>query len=259
MSLSDVTILTTTFLRDGCLLECLKRIRKNLPEVHNVVVDDGYPSDDKQHAVCALRGWNDDYVLLPFDSGLPAKRNAGAKEVRTKYLLMGCDDFDFSISEARTGIEKLVTVLDNNPNIDVASGRRGYEPYEGFLEIIPGQYIKETRLSCPNKSGKYEGWTKEFYKVDLTVNYFLARTEVVRMFPWDERMKIGGEHGDWFLDLKEASRHVVWVPGVNINEFQVPQGIHQDYNRYRSRAVSLGHRIFLEKRGVKDYKGFGQV
>lgn len=251
MGLNDVTILTTTFLRDGCLYECIDRIRKHLPEVSNVIADDGYFDDKKWAFIRNLEKAGHEYCVLPFDSGLPAKRNDGAKRVKTKYLLMGCDDFDFRHYEARPGIEKLVNILDQHPEIDVASGRRANEPYEGFLSIVPGQYIQETRLR-PNGA-------QEYYKVDLTVNYFLARTEIVRRFPWDERMKIGGEHGDWFLDLKEAGRHVVWVPGVNITEFNVANGTHPKYHWFRGRAVNLGHKIFLEKRGVKDYKGFGPI
>lgn len=248
-SLTNVSILITTFLRDGCLLECIRRIQAHFPEVTIVVVDDGYPTTEKQELAKHLNAGGHEYIVLPFDSGLPAKRNAGVKVIRTRYMLMGCDDFDFSPIEARLGIEKMRGILDLNPEIDVASGRRANEPYEGFLSIVPGQYIKETSL-VPTGN-------REFYKVDLTVNYFLARTNIVQKFPWDERMKIGGEHGDWFLDLKNADRHVVWVPGVNITELQVPNGEHPDYAYYRARARDLGHKIFLAKRGVMDYKGFG--
>lgn len=253
--LTHVSVLVTTFLRDGYLLECLKRINAYLPDCPIIVVDDGYSTPEKLKIQQAFKGTQHDtsfhwcdYEFLPFDSGLPAKRNLGAKLCKTRYLLMGCDDFDFSPIEARMGIQKLAGILDLNPEIDVAGGRHNNNPYEGFLELVPGSHIQETRL-VPD--GKHE-----FYPVDLTVNYFMARTEMVRQFPWDERMKIGGEHGDWFLDLKQAGRNVVWVPGVNITEFSVPKGSDPSYSRYRGRAKDLGHKIFLEKRGITDYRGF---
>lgn len=247
--LSNISILITTFLRDEYLFECIRRISRMMPNIQMVVVDDGYPSEEKTAWRLAFREGGHEWATLPFDSGLPAKRNLGAKLCKTKYLLMGCDDFDFGNIDAVLGIQKLRSILDLNPDIDVASGRHCNNPYEGFLEYVPGSHIKETWLK---PDGKHD-----FYQVDLTVNYFMARTEMVREVPWDERMKIGGEHGDWFLELKQRGKKVVWVPGVNISEFQVPNGMHPDYGKYRGRAVQLGHRIFLEKRNIKVYRGFG--
>jgi GT2 family glycosyltransferase len=250
-TLSDVTILITSFLRPGYLQECLAGIRRNLPECKVIVIDD---SGDQQPGHCV----GVHLVQLPFDSGLSAKRNAGVKACTTKYLLMGSDDFDFSTAEARAGIQKLVRVLEEHPDVDVAGGHHNNQRYEGFLEFVAGSHIKETRLfanqqaTVPSLSQKHK-----VYKVDLIVNYFLARRESIRGIPWDERMKIGGEHGDWFLTLKETGKTVVWVDGVNINELPRDRNKeHPDYGRYRARAVSLGHRIFLEKRGIQYYFGF---
>lgn len=239
MPLNDVTICVTSFLRPGYLKECLRGIHENLPECRVQVVDDS--GRDIDTTPC------DGCVFLPFDSGLPAKRNAGVTICSTKYWVPGHDDFDFSTQEAREGLLKLVKVLDENPDVDVAGGRVHNDPYEGFLEWVPGSHIKETWL-------KTDG-TKEFYPVDLTVNYFLARTD--RIVPWDERMKIGGEHGDWFLEMKEQGRKTVWVPGVNITTLQLgPEAQDERYPAFRGRARELGHKIFKEKRNIVDYIGF---
>jgi glycosyltransferase involved in cell wall biosynthesis len=240
MSLQDVTILVTTFLRPGYLRKTLEGIRANLPECPVLVVDDSdNPSAESIH--------------LPFDSGLPAKRNAGVKACTTKYLLMGCDDFDFSTAEARAGVEKLVRVMDEFPEIDVAGGRVDHRPYEGFLEYNPGEYIKETPLTGEGPAGTV------YLTVDLTVNYFMARTESIRPFPWPEEMRIGGEHVCFFLDLKLANKYVVWVPGVNVNTLKLGQGSNvQDprYRGFRMRAINLGHPLMKKRYDIKDYIGF---
>lgn len=243
MSLQDITILITSFLRPGYLAECLKRVKANLPECRVVVVDDSFNDRwiEASNGVVTMH--------LPFDSGLPAKRNLGVKLCQTKYMLLGCDDFDFSTKEARDGIERMAIILDTFPEVDVAAGRVHNQPYEGFLTLQPGEYVREHRL-VP------EG-NELFYTVDLTVNYFLARTD--RIVPWDARMKIGGEHFDWFWQMKLAGRRTVWVPGVNIETFDVPNGADPRYGEFRARAVNLGHRIMLEKYGIKTYKGFGDA
>lgn len=164
--------------------------------------------------------------------------------------MLGSDDFNFGTPEARDGIERLLDVLEAHSEIDIASGRHNNLPYEGFMHVEPGRYIKETRL-VPNG--------EPFQKCDLTVNYLLARTTTLRDVPWDEDIvPIGGEHGQFFLDLKEAGKTVVWVPGVNIDALPGELSAQNDprYWQLRGRAAKTGHRIFLAKRGVRDYYGF---
>jgi hypothetical protein len=240
MGLTDITIGITSFLRPGYVQACLDGIFNNLPECKVIVADDSDGTAGREKFA----------ILMPFDSGLSAKRNALVQATRTKYWLSGHDDFDFSTPEAREGLKTLVEVLDWNPNIDVAGGRVHNNPYEGFLEYVEGAYIREHPL-------RPDG-LRPFYPVDLTVNYFLARTD--RIVPWDERMKIGGEHGDWFLEMKFQGRKTVWVPNVSITTLQLgdaPEVQDPRYGQYRQRAVSLGHRIFKEKRNIKQYIGFG--
>jgi hypothetical protein len=244
MPLSDVTICITSFLRPGYLLECLRGIRANLPECEVVVIDDSNlpcPETLPDENGCV-------FAHLPFDSGLPAKRNESLTFTTTKYWVPGHDDFDFGTREARDGIVKLTDLMDTHDDIDVAGGRVDGNPYEGHLEYVPGEYIREHRLKPVPESCVYA-------RVDLTVNYFLART--ARIVPWDERMKIGGEHGDWFLEMKQQGRKTVWVPGVNITTLQLGNGPEvQDprYGEFRGRARSLGHEIFKKKRNIREYR-----
>ncbi len=97
-------------------------------------------------------------------------------------------------------------------------------------------------------------------KIDIGINFFLARTEVLREVPWDETIRpIGGEHADWFLSMKEANKLVVYLPGANINTIEDnPDWRHLDYRIYRRRAQQ-GHELFLKKRGVKRYYGFDEA
>jgi hypothetical protein len=216
----------------------------NLPECKLQIV-----ADDHHIIKCGSEVAN---IVLPFDSGLAAKRNAGVEVCQTKYWLCGCDDFDFSTKEAREGVERMVKVLDENLNVDVAGGRVDGRAYEGWLEYIPGDCIREH----PMKGIPPEGYC---VGVDLTVNYFLARTEVLKQFPWPEEMKIGGEHVCFFLDLKLAGKKVVWVPGVNVNTLHLGTGPDvQDprYGGFRRRAVNLGHPLMKKRYNITRYIGF---
>jgi len=248
MSLSDVTILITSFLRAGCLRHCLQSISENLPECAvSIACDDN---------MLPWPGYS--WAYLPFDSGLTVKRNAAVKNTKTKYALLACDDFNFFEPSVKEGIERMADTLDAHPEVDVVVGTYNQKEYEGFLEWKPGEYIKEHRLqrdyTIPVCEEPYPAW-----KIDIGINYFLARTGVLREIPWDETIRpIGGEHGDWFLQMKQAGKLVVFVPGCPITSF--PRNIeweHPDYMKYRRRAM-MGHEIFLKKRGVKRYYGFDE-
>jgi glycosyltransferase involved in cell wall biosynthesis len=242
MPLSEVTILISTFLRPLYLAKALADAKRTLPECHILVVDDSHEYDDFP---VARPRFADSYYLLPFDSGLSAKRNAGVRECETKYLLLSCDDF-LHDEEARKGILKLLDVLDGDPEIAVAGGRVDNQPYEGFLEYQPGEYIRERRL---------ENGHLKVAQVDITINYFLARVDLIRDTPWPEEMKIGGEHGAFFLDLKLKGRKVVWVSGVNIKTFQVHGGMDPRYRDLRRRS-SIGHELMKQRYGIKEYIHF---
>ena len=242
--LSDITVLVTTFLRPGYLRESLKGVGENLKEVEVSVACD----DELMHAMLFLNptAW----TRLQFDSGLTAKRNAAVKRARTKYCLLSSDDFDFSTPGIRDGILRMSEFLDKNADVDVVVGRVNNKQYEGYLEYVPGEYIKEYRL-VPKRSGPI--------RIDIGINFFLARTSVLREIPWDERIRpIGGEHADWFLSMREAHKTVIFMPDVNINTLPYKaEWQHPDYKAYRCRAIQ-GHEIFLRKRGVKRYYSFDE-
>lgn len=254
MSLSDVSIIIPTFLRRAHLLRAFDGLQANASQAEVVISCD----DDLSGKLYGARKW----VSLPFDSGLTVKRNAAVKISTRKYILCGCDDFDFT-QEAIDGIHILTQVLDECPNVDIAVGRVNNIRYEGFLEWKAGEYIREHYL-VPGADDR-NGWNVPIalkphvqWSIDIGINYFLARREVLEQFPWDENIRpIGGEHGDFFLTLKFARKRVVWVPGVNIHTINLPYEMQDSrYAQYRRRAFLTGHRIFLDKWGVKRYIGF---
>jgi glycosyltransferase involved in cell wall biosynthesis len=250
--LGDITIVIPTFHRRGYLRDCLAGIRENLPECDVIVVsDDGVIPQTANE------------IYLPYDSGLTAKRNAGVAQVQTRYTLIGSDDFDFSTDEAREGIIKMEKALSSSEvnmgyEIDVVAGRVNDRCYEGTLEYVPGEYIKEHRRplgDLPFRLLPFKLW-----KVDIAANYFLARTSILRAVPWDESIvKIGGEHVDFFLDLKAAKIVVAFLQEANINQMEYDAS-KQDprYKAFRQRALTTGHALMMKKRGIKKYFGFDE-
>lgn len=247
--LSDITIVIPTFHRRGYLAECFRALKKNLPKCSVVVAQD----DDGD---CTLEH-NTWWKKLPYDSGLTAKRNSAVRSVETKYTLIGCDDFDFSTKEARTSIDRMAVALDLNQRVDVVVGRHNEKHYEGFLEYVPGEYIREHRLNF-KECAPIENTCPYLWKIDIGVNFFLARTEVLLEVPWDESIKpIGGEHADWFLDMKAANKLVAFLPYANINDQPYAHGKQSvDYPMLRRRAFTTGHELMKKKRNIRQYIDF---
>lgn len=251
LSLPDVSISLKTFLRDEKAMTAINDIRRVMPEVQIIVADDGECDLKKEELYYDIQEEGHIVHRLLFDSGFGYKSNIIARSLQRPYLLIGSDDFLFDWS-AREGIKKLVEVLDNNPDVDIASGRLNNRPYE-FNLIDGGDVITEVPVDT---SHLHE--SLYYVECDLTVNFSLMRKRVFDRVRWDGTVKIGGgEHGAFFLDCKRAGFKTVWVPGVNISE--QPGRDSQRYREFRNRANSPERPCF-KSRGIKRYVlGNGQV
>lgn len=249
--LSKVSILIKTFLRDDYLFRCLAGLERNFADAKLVIVDDGYESNQKIRLYAELRARGHSCVWLAFDSGFGAKANEGVRYCDREYVLIASDDFDFSHPGARTGVEKMLRVLEADSSIDIASGRVNGRAYESCLQLedhscreIPG--FRETRIVGP----------LAYHVCDLTVNYSLIRRSCFGSdrLHWDEDVKIGGgEHGAFFVDAKRLGYGVALVDGAEIREYSFNFALmHPMYPQFRKRA-SMPGRICHKRRGIDQW------
>lgn len=245
---SKMCILIKTFLRDGYLEQCLKGINQTLPGAKIVVVDDGYEASAKIGWYSRLREYGHVAEWLPFDLGFGAKANEGIKHCDRDYVLIGSDDFDFTV-EAMDGIAKMIWILDHDKDLHLISGRVNNKAYHAKLTI------KGT--DCYEEAGHREVRTMKeltYLVTDLTVNYSLIRREVFEKVSWDEDIKIGGgEHGAFFIDLMRAGFKCAVLPEANINEQKgLSTWQHPTYGNMRARARMPG-RPCLKRRGIERF------
>jgi glycosyltransferase involved in cell wall biosynthesis len=246
--LSRVSVMIKTFLRDGYLFACLRGLEATLPECKIIVVDDGLEHRDKIVRYAELRDLGHVCVWLPYDSGFGEKANEAIKHVNTEFVLIGSDDFDFANPCVRAGVERLQRVLDARPEIGVASGRVNARAYESCL-VRQGDAVREERRFYASDS--YDDI--KFHYCDLTVNYSLIRRAVFDKVRWDGGdVKIGGgEHGAFFLDVKEAGWKTCVVEGAVIYELLPKPGwARPEYKAMRARARTVEGRPCLKRRGI---------
>lgn len=244
---SEVTAVLKTFLRDYYLMECLKSLREQYPDIRIIVADDGHKRMERSEKILK---YANNHVYLDWDSGLPAGRNRALRIVETPYVFIGDDDF-YHDSKA---LDKLLPLMEV---ADIAGGRVKHNnvigDYQGFfVERDNGKELKWQRLESEDYK-EHKG--SRYIPVDLTYNFFLGKTEKVREVGWDENIKISFEHSDFFLAAKKNGLKVVYCPDAIVDHKPMHVEINKDeeaeYRPFRLRRTDRDY--FVKKWGYGSY------
>jgi GT2 family glycosyltransferase len=250
----DVAVMIKTFLRDGHLFKTVQQVENFLPGAKMIIVDDGRESREKIELYAKLRMRGHDCLWLPFDSGFCAKSNMAVEALDRPYMLIASDDFEFD-KKTSDGVAKLLDVLEEDHLVGVASGTVDKKNYQGFIEKGPG-YIKEIPL-VPRGELRTKSGTRYDY-CDITVNYCLVRRDVLQSerVGWDEKYKIGGDHFEFFDQVRAEGWKAAIVSEVNINQRKFDRRLeHPEYQKFRGRAKQSLPRFF-EKYNIERYIAF---
>lgn len=218
---SNVTAIVKAFERNEALINLYESIRTFYPELRIVIIDDSRsPSNDFSNDPLVT------YVNTEFDIGLSEGRNRALSLVDTEYFLLLDDDFVFT---SKTDLSLMFEVLESTP-FSIVSG--------GVVD-----FGKETRtffgsLKLRHKSlylleGVARGTLNGLPVYDFVLNFFMARTSIIKSSPWDSDLKLG-EHEDFFFHLKKKSVLITDISDkVTVDHY--PE-ISDDYSKYRSRV-----------------------
>lgn len=265
--LSRVDILIKTFYRDGYLKNTVEAVLKHLPNARMIIVDDGPYRKEKNAMYTELRKSGHIVECMALDSGFSAKSNRGIRLATREFLLIAADDFDFTGTplglSPRTGIMRMIDVLDDDAYVDIASGRVKNDPYEGWLIDLGGGTWMETAIDYQHPRQTRRG--TKYHRCHLTVNYSLIRTSKLGWgtgrVNWgnNEDIKIGGgEHGAFFIQALRAGLGVAYVEDVSINEQPFDRNLMDPrYPEFRGRARLDKDRKAFKRIGVDRYITFG--
>lgn len=219
----DVTFLVKTFMRPKLALRAVRSVRQTYRNAAVLVVDDSDISPEWEQA---LRSEGAEVLRLPYDVGLSAGRNAGIKEIRTKYVVVMDDDM---IVGRKTNVPSMLKLLDHadvvcgsmRQNARIINWEGTYEfTDDGGLRLVPSTRQVETRdgVRC--------------IPVEFGLNVLASTTEFLREHPWDEELKLS-EHTSWFLGLREEQARVLFAPDSVVDHKPVKD---PQYRKYRRRA-----------------------
>lgn len=239
---SDICVLVKTLLRDGMMMKCVGLIEKHMPGAKIIIMDDGMETKEKVAFYAKMRRKGHVAAWLPFDSGFGAKSNAAMEYYDRPYVLIYSDDFEAN-EKVASDVLKMKRVLELVPKMAVASGRVDDSPYEGYItEGIREDGLRDVVLVPVSVEGSLYGRYiiadgVEYLPCDLTVNYNLVKTEVLRKCRWDETHPIGGDHYDFYKQVKDMGYGTCYVNGVTISQMRKFAGAEDPmYGAMRGRA-----------------------
>lgn len=225
-----VTAIIKTFERSHCVDRLIRSIRRYYPDLPIIVADDSKNPTVRNDV---------EFHALPVDSGVSAGRNFLAKQVKTPYTLVLDDDF-YLIKESK--IEKMLQVLESS-DIDIVGGRflekKGVRGSQGTFGLKDGNLHYQVK-SRGQKSGA------ELY--DIINIFFLAKTSTLLRYKWDERLKTGGQHLDFFWTHKGKIK-VAMHPEIFVYHYH--DRTSRTYNQYRKRDSQVFKPMFMKKHGIK--------
>lgn len=182
---NNLTAIVKTFERPALLARLVSSIRRFYPELRIIVVDDSREPSPLSDV---------ETLILPFNSGVCAGRNAGLKLVKTPFTLVLDDDYVFY---RKTRLAQGLKLINEESRIDIMGGARVDLP---FYRVV--DYSKVGLFPSPATPVLPHGTLLAGLPVQGKVaNFFIARTESLRRVMWDSNIK-RIEHADFFTRAK---------------------------------------------------------
>jgi len=231
----NLTAIIINFLREPYLFNCINTLKEHYPDVKISVGENGKYTQEKKEKLEELGA---EYHEIEWDGGVCVGRNRLVDKVKTKYVLVGDDDFGYI---EKSQIDKMVEFLDNHPEFDLIGGRiiegGKIKNYQGNIEQNNDNFIY-TAFDVEN--GEYKTCNKtslRYAKVDLTFNFFVARTEAIKKTQWDEKIKVAYEHSDFFIRFVNNGYNVAFSPDLLVEHKPTVSGLKNiaEYKTFRCR------------------------
>lgn len=193
---------------------------------------------------------------LPKDSGLSYGRNFLLDHVNTEYFVLLDDDF---LLDNKTDLETGLLLLKQN-NLDIIGGyfrtnSTVYHPWDYVKVLIRdifrleerSNYIGSLTMSHEDRILCIDLITNEFpdfVRTDITHNFFIGKTEVIRdIIRWDDELKLH-EHIAFFLKAKECGLRIGFTNQMSVRHMPVRS---KKYLSFRNRNF---YPLFMKKYNI---------
>lgn len=222
----NLTVVIKTFLRPACCVASVESWLLKIPGVPIVVVDDGGDVAPDLSAYPTVR-----HIRTEFDIGVSEGRNVGVAAADTRYVILADDDNACSLdSDIPAALEQLKA--------------------EGLAVLGVGAYWFREAAGCLHIGGRPRVDT--FTPCDATLNHFIGDRDT--MPQWDARLKMAGEHVDYFLEARRIEAGVGGTPFLNFyRTWAASRSRDPRYGKFRGRGYQ---RRVREKWGYRSISGW---
>lgn len=262
-SITDISLVIKTFERQECLERLLASIRDHGYAQCPVFVADDSEEPYRDAILDQYGDVVDEYIVLPFHSGVSKGRNELLERVPTEYFVIHDDDFVYGpitdLARAKGELEK--------HDLDIIGGYVLEKEKEFVSSLLPRRLSEALQLY--RKEWRKSTWTADIeettdggvilqsspvstafpHQCDLILNFFMARTHAVRdvVGGWHPMLKSTGEHWEFFYRCKNEGLCVAYSDAFGV--CHLPEENPQ-YNRFRYQeeremvVASLKHHNF---------------
>lgn len=225
----SLAVVIKTFHRDNCLYKCIKSIKKHIPEAIIYVGDDGFMTDEKEQFYIDNKV---NYFYLEHNCGISEGRNKIIEKVKEDYILLLDDDF---VITEEINYKNVIKQLEKSDNIILISGIL-YDIKDSGTSMLKYAFdveIKDRKIQKKDLSRVFINDIIKYRQSDLMINFFIAKRKLFDKVKWDERLKIGTEHMDFFLKIKYNTDWIA-VQSPNMRSEHRPI-VNEIYRKYRAR------------------------
>ncbi len=225
----DTTIVIKVHYRLGHLVALMDSIRQVVPWPI-IVADDSRPNRQAQIAAAVAQVKDAEHLALDYDVGIAAGRNAGVDRVTTSSFILMEEDLLVPVGT------ELWRLVDHLQNADIVGGVLNMmKPTHTARQTFAGQLT-----SKPHRGGLHVHHEADpphgVRRVDHILNFFAARTDVVKAVRWNDSLKLC-EHFEFFWRVKQAGLKVLIHNGVEIDHDHRDQSKREGYyGQMRGRA-----------------------
>jgi hypothetical protein len=242
----NTTLMVKTFQRPDCLdrlLESIDQFYGKYGEDLKIIIGD---DSSEQNEPLQIRN-KVAYYKLPFDTGSGATRNYLLDEIDTEYFIYLDDDYVFT---KNTRFEELITVLEENEDIDIVAGcclEQGKEMRNFCGLLVPSN--KKGYLAYKRGRQKGTRCRGRLELFDLVENFWAGRTEEIKQVKWRSALKTI-EHIVFLVDCMFSGLTVAKYLGINIDHFQQ---MSESYRmlRYRYKDLTFIDDMLRKSYGIK--------
>jgi glycosyltransferase involved in cell wall biosynthesis len=261
----DISLIIKTFERQPALERLLGSIAAQGYADCPIFVADDSKEPYRDEVMAQYADLVDEYVVLPFDSGVSKGRNELLKRVETKYFVTNDDDFVYGERADLAWMHEQLESTDleligglfydlrdylpgPSPSLfqrawcrflrEIGKRREVVRPYHGRFETSGDTLIMKPITYSP-----------PYTRCDYTHQFFMADTQAVRqkVGGWDPGIKAAVEHWEFFYRAKAAHLRVATTEEVGVKHDPVGGGA--QYKRFRNEREDKFQRMALERHG----------